>query len=278
MKDLNGRVVVVTGAASGIGRETALAYGRRGADLVVCDIDAQGLAGVAAELSSRGCEVMAETVDVSDPSQVEALCELAFRAAGRVDVLVNNAGVGVAGMLEDMSLADWEWIVGINFWGVIHGCRSFYPRMAAQGGGHIVNISSGAALAPLPTMTAYCSTKYAVLGFSEAFRAEAALNNVGVTAICPGIVATNISKTTRMRSCTRRSEPAELLSRIDRFYVRRNYHPSKVADAILKAVERNTGVVAVGPETKVMDWVHRFSRGLWGINIRGSLRFLLRWL
>jgi NAD(P)-dependent dehydrogenase (short-subunit alcohol dehydrogenase family) len=278
MKDLSGRVVVVTGAASGIGRETALAFGRRGADLVVCDIDTQGLADVAAELSSRGCEVFAERVDVSDPSQVEALCELAFRTAGRVDVLVNNAGVGVAGMLEDMSIADWEWIVGINFWGVIFGCRSFYPRMAAQGGGHIVNISSGAALAPLPTMTAYCSTKYAVLGFSEAFRAEAALNNVGVTAVCPGIVATNITRTTRMRSCTRRSAPEELLGRIDRFYRRRSYHPSKVAEAVVRAVEKDRGVVAVGPETKVMDWVHRASRVLWAWNIKASLRFLLRWL
>ncbi len=278
MKDLSRRVVVVTGAASGIGRETALAFARRGARLVVCDIDAEGLGQVERELTGAGCQVISRVVDVSDSAQMEEFCDWVYGACGRVDVLCNNAGVGVAGMLEDISLADWEWIVGVNFWGVIYGCHFFYPRMAARGDGHIVNISSGAAMAPLPTMTAYCSTKYAVLGFSETLRAEAALNGVGVTAICPGFVATNITRTTPMRSSTRRSSPDELLASIDRFYTLRNYHPSRVAAAIVRAVERNTGVVAVGPETKAMDWTHRLSRGLWGFNIRVTLKTVLRWL
>jgi len=259
-EEFNGKVVVVTGAASGIGRETALAFARRGARLSLCDVNGEGLREVREAAEACGCPAArVEKVDVSDRHQVERFCDNTYSELGRVDVLVNNAGVGMGGKFEDLSLEDWEWIVGINLWGEIYGCHYFYPRMIKDGGGHIVNVASGAAIAPLPLMTAYCATKSGVKGFSETLRAEARLHGIGVSAICPGFVRTNITKNTRY--CT--EDDRKFGEKVDRFYEWRNYPPSKVASAIVKAVERNRGVVLVGPETYMEDATYRFSRRFW---------------
>lgn len=162
--------MVVTGAAHGIGREIALAFARRGARVVICDIDGDGLRAVEAEVAAMGRECRREVVDVARAWQVEEFCSSVYKEFGRVDVLVNNAGVACGGRVECMSLDDWRWIIGVNLWGVIHGCHFFYPRMIEQGGGgHIVNISSAAALAPLPDIAAYCATKSGVRGFPRPF-------------------------------------------------------------------------------------------------------------
>jgi len=270
--DFNGKVVAVTGAASGIGRETALAFARRGARLAVADIDGQRLQDVHHELEGMGTENIASVVDVAQANQVEKWCEEVYREMGRVDVLYNNAGIGIAGRLEDVSLHDWEWIVGVNLWGVIHGCHFFYPRMVAQGGGgHIVNTASGAGLAPLPLMTAYCCTKYAVVGFSETLRAEAAQYGIGVSVICPGIVDTPITRSAKLCSPTERSTTQELQDRLVRIYGRRGYTPDRVAAAVVKAVERNKGVVPVCPETYLGDWLHRLSRKLNDAGLKRSV-------
>jgi len=270
--DFNGKVVAITGAASGIGRETALAFARRGARLAVADIDGQRLQGVRQELEGMGAECITRVVDVSDAQQVEEWCEDVYREMGRVDVLYNNAGIGIAGRLEDVSLEDWEWIVGVNLWGVIHGCHYFYPRMVAQGGGgHIVNTASGAGLAPLPQMTAYCCTKYAVVGFSETLRAEAAQHGIGVSVICPGIVDTPITRSAKLCSPTDSSTTQELQERLVRIYGRRGYTPDRVAAAVVKAVERNKGVVPVCPETYLGDWLHRLSRKLNDAGLKRSV-------
>jgi len=277
--DFKGKAVVVTGAASGIGREIALAFARRGARLAVADIDAVRLQGVGEELEGMGAEVHVHVVDVSVAEQVRNLCDEVYREMGRVDVLCNNAGIGIGGRFEDVTLEDWEWIVGVNLWGVIHGCHYFYPRMIAQGGGgHIVNTASGAGLAPLPLMTAYCCTKYAVVGLSETLRAEAALHGIGVSAICPGIVDTPITRATKLCSGTDRSTPQELQERIVRIYARRGYTPDRVAAAVVRAVERNRGVVPVCPETYAGDWLHRASRKLSDINLARSVKMFLKWL
>jgi NAD(P)-dependent dehydrogenase (short-subunit alcohol dehydrogenase family) len=277
--DFRGKAVVVTGAASGIGREIALAFARRGARLAVADIDAVRLQGVREELDGMGAEVHVHVVDVSVAEQVRNLCDEVYREMGRVDVLCNNAGIGIGGRFEDVTLEDWEWIVGVNLWGVIHGCHYFYPRMIAQGGGgHIVNTASGAGLAPLPLMTAYCCTKYAVVGLSETLRAEAALHGIGVSAICPGIVDTPITRSAKLCSGTDRSTPQELQDRIARIYGRRGYTPDRVAAAVVKAVERNRGVTPVCPETYAGDWLHRVSRKLNDINLARSVKMFLKWL
>ena len=275
--EFKGKAVAVTGAASGIGMETALAFARRGARLAVADIDGERLRLVMRELEELGVEAIATVVDVSAAEKVERWCDEVYGVMGRVDVLCNNAGVGIGGRFEDVTLYDWEWIVGVNLWGVIHGCHYFYPRMIAQGGGgHIVNTASGAGLAPLPLMTAYCCTKYAVVGLSETLRAEAALHGIGVSAICPGIVDTPITRAVKLCSGTDRSTPQELQDRIVRIYGRRGYTPDRVAAAVVKAGEKNKGVVPVCPETYAGDWLHRLSRRLNDAGLERSVKLFLR--
>lgn len=279
MRDLRGKAVVVTGAASGIGKEMALAFARRGARLAVADIDEKGLLGLRGELERMGADVHHRVVDVSDPGQVESWCEEVYREFGRVDVLCNNAGVAVGGLFEDVTLDDWRWIVGVNLWGVIHGCHFFYPRMIAQGGGgHIVNTASGAGLAPLPFLTAYCCTKYAVVGFSETLRAEAALHGIGVSTICPGVVDTPITRAAKLVSRTERSAPRELQAKIVRIYRRRHYTPDRVAAAAVKAVEKNRGVVPVCPETYLGDWLHRLNRRINDALFARAVKMFLKYL
>ncbi len=269
----------MTGGAHGIGREIALAFARRGARVVICDIDGDGLRAVEAEVAEMGRECRREVVDVAQGWQVEEFCSSVYKEFGRVDVLVNNAGVACGGRVECMSLDDWRWIIGVNLWGVIHGCHFFYPRMIEQGGGgHIVNISSAAALAPLPDITAYCATKSGVQGLTETLRAEAAVHGIGVSAICPSFATTNITRTVRLVSGTRRSSPEKLKKKIDRFFRWINVPPERNAAAVMRAVEEDIGVVRVGFGSYLVDLEHRFAPGLLYRMNRGAIRFAERWL
>jgi NAD(P)-dependent dehydrogenase (short-subunit alcohol dehydrogenase family) len=276
MKDFRGKVVAITGAASGIGRATALAFAERGADVALADIDREGLAQVDALVRGKGRRAISDVVDVAREENVGAFCELVYEEFGRTDVLCNNAGVAVGGMFEDTGLNDWRWILGVNVWGVIYGCHYFYPRMIAQGrGGHIVNTASMAALGPLPGTVAYCCTKAAVLAFSEALRIEAARHGIGVSAVCPGIVATNVGRRLRMVSGTRRTDAAGFARKVDALIRRRNYPPEDAAAAVVRAVERNEGVAPVGIEAHAVDLLHRFHRGLHDAVMARALRMIL---
>jgi NAD(P)-dependent dehydrogenase (short-subunit alcohol dehydrogenase family) len=261
IENFEGRVVAVTGAASGIGRAIALAFAKRGARLVLADIDKAGLLSFREELADMGAEAYAQVLDVSLAGDVERFCENIYREMGRVDVLCNNAGVALAGGIEDMTLDDWDWVVGVNLQGVIHGCHYFYPRMIEQGGGgHIVNTASYGGLGPFPALTAYCCTKYGVVGLSESLRAEAAPYGIGVTALCPGAIATPIVRKSKIVSSTKSSAPEELVKKTDWILTRRNYAPERVAEAVVKAVRKNKGIARVTAETRIMDWLHRISR------------------
>ncbi len=261
LKDFNGKTAVVTGAANGIGREMAGAFARRGAKLVLADIDANGMLAVKEELEARSCEVHVNVVDVSSAAEVESFCDGVYREMSRVDVLCNNAGVALAGDFEDMSLEDLSWVVETNLSGVIYGCHYFYPRMIAQGGGgHIVNTASVGGLAPFMALAIYCCTKFGVVGLSETLRAEAAPHGIGVSVICPGVIATDIVQRSRIRSSTTGSSPERLGELMDRIIKLRRYSPDRVAEAAVRAVERNRGVVRVTPEAYMMDWAHRLSR------------------
>jgi NAD(P)-dependent dehydrogenase (short-subunit alcohol dehydrogenase family) len=267
--DFSHKVVAVTGAASGIGREIARAYAARGADLALADINGEGLLQIKDELEAQGCKVYAQVVDVSQAQQVEDFCDKVYEEMGRVDILCNNAGVAVGGRMEDISLEDWEWIVGINLWGIIYGCHYFYPRMIEQGGGgHIVNTATNAGLFPAPGVAPYCTAKYGVVGFSETLRAEAALHGIRVSVLCPGLIATNITKTARISSGTKAMSPEELLKMMDRFYHRFTPSPDRAAKAVIKGVERNRGVILVCPESYIQDILHRLSRRLFGLLIK----------
>jgi len=262
MRDFNGKVVVVTGAANGIGREIALAFARRGAVPALADIDAAGLQKVSEELEALGATVYSRVTDVSVAAEVGDFCAGVYGEMGRVDVLCNNAGVALGGDFDLMTLEDLRWLLGVNLLGVIHGCHYFYPRMIAQGGGgHIVNTASAAGLVPFSGLALYSGTKFAVVGLSETLRAEAALHGVGITVICPGVIATDIVKRSTIRAGTGRSSPEELAAKLDRILQSRGFTPDRVASAVVRAVERNIGVARVTPETYIMDWLYRLNRG-----------------
>jgi NAD(P)-dependent dehydrogenase (short-subunit alcohol dehydrogenase family) len=242
---LQDRTVVVTGAGSGIGRETALLCARRGADVAICDVDDDGLAETERR-APAGSQIVARHVDVADRAQVAELAEAVHAELGAVDLLVNNAGVGLAAGFLDTTLEDWDWIVSVNVMGVVHGCHAFLPKMVERGSGHVVNLSSAAGYYASPTLVAYTATKFAVRGLSQAMREELAPHGIGVTAVCPGIVNTPITRSSPGRGTLADPEKRE---RAARFYERRNYGPEKVAKNILRAVERNRAVAPITPES-----------------------------
>ena len=219
---------------------------------MVCDIAAERLADVVAAVEKLGRKAIARTVDVADREQMRGFAESVHEQIPSVDILVNNAGVGVTASFVETPLEDWDWIVGINLMGVVHGCHFFVPKMIAAGrGGHVVNIASMASYVAGGNMIAYNATKFAVRGMSEALRAELALHDIGVTAICPGIINTAIVRDTRMRG---RADTQENRQRAVDLFARRNYTPERVARGILRAIEKNQAVAPITLEARIA-WV-----------------------
>ncbi|MER5980294.1 SDR family oxidoreductase [Streptomyces sp. NPDC001857] len=258
-----GHLVLVTGAGSGIGRATALEFAGAGARVIAVDRDPESAARTAeAALSAGATQAWAETVDVSDEPAMEKLAARLHAELGVVDVLVNNAGIGLSGSFFDTTADDWRKVLDVNLWGVIHGCRLFGRQMAERGqGGHIVNIASAAAFQPVRGLPAYGTSKAAVLMLSECLRAELAGQDIGVTAICPGVVNTGITATATFAGVGPEEEKRRR-KRAARAYGLRNYPPEKVAQAILRAVVRNEAVVAVTPEAKAARALSRFAPGV----------------
>ena len=255
---MDGKLALVTGAGSGIGRETALLCARRGASLALCDVDEAGLAATEADARGLGRDVLAERVDVGDRAQMKAFADAVHERAGVVDLLINNAGVGLGAGFLETPLEDWDWIVPVNLMGVVHGCHMFLPSMVERGhGGHVVNLSSAAGYFANPALAAYTATKFAVLGLSEALRIELRPAGIGVTAVCPGLINTPITRNSRLRG-TAVSER----ERFVRLYQRRNYGPNRVAQRILHAVQRNRAVMPVTAEAWAMWWLVRFAPSL----------------
>lgn len=243
---LDGKTALVTGSASGIGRATALALARRGASMILCDVNAAGLAETEQQIQAMGREVFARRVDVADREQMRSFAEAVHARVEAVDILMNNAGVALGAGLLDTTIEDWDWIVGINLWGVIHGCHYFVPRMVQRArGGHVINVSSTAGFVAGEALLAYSTTKFAVLGLSEALRDELRRHGIGVTAVCPGVINTPITQSARLRGV--QALPAVRDGMIAAFR-RRNYPPERVADNILKAVQRNRCVAPISPE------------------------------
>ncbi len=249
-------VALVTGAASGIGLATARALHAAGMQLVLCDIDEAGLEEAAASMERV---LLTGVVDVGDREQMESFAADVHTRVPGLDVLVNNAGVGLGGTALDLELSDWEWVLRVNLWGVIHGCHFFGPPMAARGRGHIVNVSSMLGFFAVPGAIGYATSKFAVFGYSEALRAELHDHGVGVSTICPGVVDTGILRRTRMKGI---ADPDDARQRLDRAYNRRGYGPEKVARAIVSAIRHDKGVVPVTPESWAAWWLKRASPGV----------------
>jgi NAD(P)-dependent dehydrogenase (short-subunit alcohol dehydrogenase family) len=194
LRVLRDRVAIVTGAANGIGRALALELAREGMHIALADVDEAGMARTAGEVDALGRRALCVATDVTKPAALERLLEQTLSQLGSCDLAVNNAGVFHAASLLDAPLEQWERVVAINLWGVIHGCRVFGAHFVRQGHGHILNTGSAAGLFPAPGMSCYSTTKFAVVGFSQQLRWELAPHGVGVTVLCPGTVKTGIGK------------------------------------------------------------------------------------
>lgn len=238
MKDLKGKVAVVTGGASGIGRALCLGLGREGAAVVVADVDEAGMADTAARITEDGGRAVAVRTDVSRLTDVQALADRAWSEMGRVHVLCNNAGVALWGGLESATHRDWEWAIGVNLWGVIHGVEAFVPRMIAQHEpGHIVNTASMAGLIASQGLGVYNTTKYAVVGLSETLQKDLRGYDIGVSVLCPMGVKTAIRQSERTRPAELRNVTPGATAAVD--LIGRYLEPAHVAEQVLRAIRDN---------------------------------------
>lgn len=254
--DVRGRVAVVTGAASGIGAATAAALAARGARVVLVDVDGDGLGRVGEAVGALATHV----VDVSDARAVTTLAAEVRDRHGGAHVLVNNAGVTVVGTFDEHGPADWARVMGVNFYGVLHGCQAFLPQLRAQDRGWIVNISSLFGLVGVPGQTAYCASKYAVRGLSEALHEELRGGKVGLSVVHPGGVRTRIVTDARTAAHGPADDPALGLARA--YFARYAVPPERVASAIVGAIAAERHRVLVCPETALFDLLRRIAPGL----------------
>jgi NADP-dependent 3-hydroxy acid dehydrogenase YdfG len=260
VKRLINRVAVVTGAGSGIGRATSEALARAGCNLALVDISPTAVEETATTIRSLGRHASTHVVDVRDADALAALPAAVVDAHGACHILVNNAGVTSAGPFEDESLDDLRWIVDINVWGVVNGCRAFLPVLRDADEAHIVNLSSMVGLLGLPQNASYSLTKGAVRGFSEALRNELVTTNIGVTAVFPGAINTNITNSARGSQSGRLAELGR--SRLAPLAMR---PPSAVAKRIVAAIEQDRGRAVVGPDAHLVSLWSRVAPGRAGL-------------
>src|SRR5437016_11647893 len=248
MTELGGGVAVVTGGASGIGRAMAERFARERAKVVVADIDQRALAAVVDSIKARGGEALGVPTDVTDLSSVQALAAAAFEAFGKVSVLCNNAGVALWGGLESATHRDWQWVLGVNLWGVIHGVEAFVPRMiASKEPGHIVNTASMAGLVATRGLGVYNTSKYAVVGLSETLAKDLAPHGIGVSVLCPLGVATRIRNSERNRPAALRNDGRRDVAPVELDGT--TLPPEVVAEMVLSAILDNRLYVITHPES-----------------------------
>jgi len=247
--DLNGRVAVITGAAGGMGTGIARALAKRGCHLALVDLHAEPLNTLAAELS--GVTVSVHPTDVSDKAAMLALPEAVLATHGKVNLVVNNAGVTVMKDFEEHSLEDWEWLMGVNFWGVIYGCHAFLPHLKEQDAGHIVNISSLFGILGVPNQTSYCASKFAVRGFSESLMEELRGSSVGVTVVHPGGVATGIVSNSRAQHAHKKAKAERAFQKM--------LSPDIAGEKIVVAVEKDKERLLITKEAFLIDGVRRIA-------------------
>ena len=252
MKNLSDKVVVITGAGSGIGRALALNLARKGSLLALSDVDEAGLAETVDLVKGAGArEVRSDRLDVADRDAFEAYAEAVVGQFGRVNVVINNAGVALAGDLVDLEYSDIDWIMGINLGGVLTGTKAFLPHLIASGEGHVVNISSLFGLVSMPGQSIYNATKYAVRGLSEALREELLIagHPVGVTVVHPGGIKTAIARNSRVSAKEDKSKTAELF---DKKLARMT--PDRAAEIIVAGIEKDQARVLVGIDAHALHW------------------------
>jgi short-subunit dehydrogenase len=258
MQRLEGRTAVVTGAASGIGRALSIRLAERGCHLALCDRNEAGLEETRAGIQSMGRRVSAHAVDVSSKDRMRMLVDEVLTFHGGANILVNNAGVTAISTFENQPLEDFEWLMGVNFWGVIYGCKFFLPALKSADEAHVVNLSSVFGILGVPMQSSYCASKFAIRGFSESLRAELSGTNVGVTSVHPAGVATNIVKDGRYTGEASSKMRADLVSD----FATKMLPADKAADKIIGAIEKNRPRLLIARGAAVIDAVQRVSPSL----------------
>lgn len=276
MKDVRGRVAAITGAGSGIGRALALELAARGAHLALTDIDGAKVAETAADARTRGVNVTHGVLDVARRADVYAWADDVVREHGRVNLIFNNAGVAVGATVEGIEYDDFEWLMNINFWGVVYGTKAFLPHLKASGEGHIVNISSVFGIIAAPTQAAYNASKFAVRGFTESLRLELELQRCGVsaTSIHPGGIKTNIARAARMNDSVASvgADPTNAREKLAAGFITT---PAAAAKQILRAVSRDARRGLIGPDALMIDWTQRALPGSYQNIVKLALKRLM---
>ncbi|MCH4248790.1 MAG: SDR family NAD(P)-dependent oxidoreductase [Acinetobacter populi] len=258
MKSFNQKVAAITGAGSGIGQQLAIALAKQGCHLSLSDVNEKGLADTVEQTKSYGVRVTSKKVDVADREQVKTWAAETAQNHGSINLIFNNAGVALGATVEGETYDELEWIMNINFWGVVYGTKEFLPYLKQSKDGHIINISSLFGLISQPTQSAYNASKFAVRGFTESLRQELDLEKSGVSATCvhPGGIRTNIAKAAKMSDSLKSlgMDPNKSIQSFDKLL---RTPPEEAAQVILNAVKANKPRVLIGNDAKVLDGLQR---------------------
>jgi NADP-dependent 3-hydroxy acid dehydrogenase YdfG len=274
MKDFRNKVAAITGAGSGMGRALALELAARGSAVAIADITPTALAETAGLLRDANVAVSTHVVDVAERAAMERFAADVVRIHGKVNLIFNNAGVSVTSTIEQLSYEDFEWLMNINFWGVVHGTKAFLPYLKQVDDAHIVNTASIFGVVAFPTQGAYNASKFAVRGFTEALRQELAATHIGVTCVQPGGVKTNIVKTSRYYA--RDNEAPTQDEMVQNFERLAALTPAQAASQILAGVARNRVRVLVGKDAKLLAWIQRLFPESYGRRLDGLTNVLRR--
>jgi len=259
MKDLNNKVAAVTGAGSGIGQALAINLAQEGCNLALSDVDKKGLAGTLKMLKKFDVKVTHQVLDVSRKDAVLQWADKVVEDHGWVNMIFNNAGVALSGTVESLSIEDYEWVMNINFWGVLYGTKAFLPYLEQSGEGHVINISSVFGLTSQPLMSGYNASKFAVRGFTESLRQDLEITNSNVSTTCihPGGIKTNIAKCARMNKSVSDVTGTNDDNALDEFEKMFIHTPDSAAKTILKGVKKNKRRVLIGLDARVFDGMAR---------------------
>lgn len=255
--NLKGKQVLITGAGSGIGRAAAIAFARRGANIVASDIQLGPLEAVKQEIETFGVTCLIYVVDVSNETAMKEFAASVHEKVGAVDVLINNAGIAYFGLFLESDLEHWPRVLNVNVMGVVHGCRYFIPQMIAAGGPRqVLNVASSAGNFPAPSMAAYAASKHAVAGFSEVLKMELADTQIGITTVCPGVINTAIVTT---GAGVAPSVPASQIAKLQAYYLAKGCSPDVVAADMVRAVEKGQDICLTGPGAALVFHLKRLS-------------------